>query len=307
MARSIDVSDPQYRERIAAALKEHYFGNRVAPGYLDGEEGRITLNDHLSGRFEIASKYVVPWIHQNFDLSGMTIIEVGSGTGSATLALAQVAKSVDCYEIHSGSVVLAEERLRFWGVDNVNFRQGLFDRHCEFVTSGGKADAIVFYAVLEHMTHEECLTVLELSWKILRSGGILVTAETPNRFSIIDEHTSWLPFFSQLPRSIQILYAANSPREEFRWAIAEAAKSGTESALESMTRWGSGISFHEFELAIGKNIHDFIVLDGYEDEITRLCPMSAIDRALQSLFAEFKIQAHRAFSRRHLYFVAQKP
>ena len=204
MAKPINISDPAYYARLSDSLKEHYFLN-VAEGYLDGPEGQVTLTDHIHRRYEIASGYVVPWLQQKFDLSRMSLIEVGSGTGSATLALAPVAKSVECYEIDPGSVAVAQERLKFWDIENVHFNATLFDERCELVQADGKADAIVFYAVLEHMTHEECLNVLRLSWRVLRPGGILVVAETPNRFSMMDEHTSWLPFFSQLPRAIQVL------------------------------------------------------------------------------------------------------
>lgn len=305
-SKPIDTSNPAYRARLTDALKEHYFRGQVAEGYLDSPEGQVTLNDHLHGRSELAARHVVPWLRRRFELSSMTLIEVGSGTGSATLALAGEAKSVECYEIHAGSLAVAAERLSFWGIENVRLQAALFDERCALVQQGGHADAVVLYATLEHMTLDECLSVLALSWRVLRPGGILVVAETPNRLNMVDEHTSWLPFFSQLPRALQVKYAPKSPREEFRWAIAHAGESGPEQAMEAMTRWGSGISFHEFELAIGSDIHDMIVLDGYEPEITGLFPLNPIDRTLESIFAQFGIKAHRAFTRRQMYFVVQK-
>ena len=73
-----------------------------------------------------------------------------------------------------------------------------------------------------------------------------------------------------------------------------------------MTRWGSGISFHEFELAIGEDVHRHIVLDGYEREITALLPVTPVDTTLQKIFDQFKIHAHLAFTRRSLYLVLKK-
>ena len=249
---------------------------------------------------------MVPWLGRKLALSDMSLIEVGSGTGSSTLALAQVAQSVECYELHGGSITVARDRLNYWDIENVRLHQRPFDADCEFVQAGGKADGVVLYAVLEHMTHDECLAVLALAWRVLRPGGALVVAETPNRFSMLDEHTSWLPFFSQLPRAIQVLYASKSPREEFRWAIARAAESGPQQAIEAMIRWGSGISFHEFELAIGDDIHARIVLDGYEPEITHMVPVSDLDMTIEAAFQRWGVKAHRAFTRRHLYLVAIK-
>jgi ubiquinone/menaquinone biosynthesis C-methylase UbiE len=288
------------------ALEKNYFVG-VLDGYLDTEEGKNSLADHTAGRYQIAADQVMPWLHRKFDLSERTVIEIGSGTGSSTLALAQVARSVECYELNQYATAVARERLDFWGITNVHFHSTLFDEKCELVQSGGTATAIMLYAALEHMTHEECLAILALSWRILRPGGILVIAETPNRFSFVDEHTSLLPFFSQLPREIQVRYAVRSPRDDFRWAIAEAGREGHEKALEAMTRWGSGISYHEFELGIGQDVHQFVVLDGYEPEITNIVPVSEIDTILQTVFKQFGVQAHRAFTRRSLYLVLQKP
>lgn len=307
MIRRVDVSDPAYRDLMTAVLTEHYFSGRVADGYLDSAAGKTNLNDHIGSRYELAATFVLPWLQREVDLAGMSIIEIGSGTGSFTLALANACRAVECYELHAGSVTVARERLNYWGANNVHFHEDLFNESCVFVKGGGIADAVVLYAVLEHMTHAECLGILALAWRLLRPDGVLVVAETPNRFCALDEHTSWLPLFSQLPRAIQVLYAANSPREEFRWAITQATASGHDNAIDAMTRWGSGISFHEFELAIGKDVHDRIVLDGYEPEIVSMVPITWIDTAIESLFKQVNINVHRAFTRRHMYLVAKKP
>jgi ubiquinone/menaquinone biosynthesis C-methylase UbiE len=223
---------------------------------------------------------------------GMKMVEIGSGTGSSTLAFAHAVGSTECYELDNHSTAVALERLAFWGIENVYFNSVLFsvlfDEECPFVQSGSQADGVILFATLEHMAHEEALRVLSLSWRIVRPGGIIIVADTPNRFSIIDQHTSWLPFFAQLPRAIQVLYSAKSPREQFRRAIADASKLSQTQALNAMVRWGSGISFHEFELAIGDGVHEYIVLDGYEPEIARLIPISEIDTTLKMIFHAFR-------------------
>ena len=305
MRGRVDVHDPVYRDRVSAVLKQHYF-THVEEGYLDTDLGRNMLADHVARRYEQVIQSIVPWLEQKYDLSGRSMIEIGSGTGSSTLALAQVAQSVTCFEIHAGAIAVARERLQFWGMENARINEALFDTECEFVRAGGTADAIVFYAVLEHMTLQECLDALRLAWSVLRPGGILLVAETPNRLSVMDEHTSRLPFFTQLPRELQVLYAPRSPRRDFRWAIAAAARESTEAALMMMTRWGVGVSFHEFELAIGDEIHQAITLDGYEPEITNIFPVTDVDTTLVYQFKSVGVSAHRAFTRRMMYFVAEK-
>jgi ubiquinone/menaquinone biosynthesis C-methylase UbiE len=302
----LDINNEKYAARMREVLNEHYYAG-MPQGYLETECGKQDLHAHVRERYRIAARHVVPWLSQRFDLSSMSAIEVGSGTGSSTLALAEKMKSIDCYELYPSSRAIASARLGFWGIGNVEFHATLFDEQCDYVRSGGRTDAVLLYATLEHMTAEECLAVLALSWRVLRSHGILIVAETPNRFCMVDHHTSWLPFFSQLPREIQVLYAPRSPREDFRQAIAEAGRRGRAEALEAMTRWGSGISFHEFELAIGNEVHSQIVLDGYEPEITSIFPVGAMDSALQALFEQFRVSVNRAFTRSSMFFVVEKP
>jgi protein-L-isoaspartate O-methyltransferase len=304
--RPVDPHDTEYVACMQRSLARHYF-NHVSPNYLETQLGKDNMRDHVSRRYEWAAHHVMPWLARRFDLSPMTVIEIGSGTGSSTLALAQVAAAVECYELHDGATAVARDRLSFWGTPNVQCHSVLFDKRCRFIKKGGRADAILLYATLEHMYAEECLDILALGWRILRPGGFMAIAETPNRLSMLDEHTSLLPFFSQLPREIQVRYAPRSPRDDFRWAIADAAHRGHGKALDMMTRWGSGVSYHEFELALGDEVHSWIVLDGYEPEIAEIFPVTAIDTTLQDLFQQLDVRAHRAFTRRNLFFVLQKP
>jgi len=304
LKRRIDVRNEQFVERITAALKRNYFSNSP-PDYLESAEGKKDLLDHVIFRYQMFADFYVPWLLSRYDLSPMRIVEIGSGTGCSTLAFAPVVKSIDCYELSVGSTEVAKERLGFWAIENVTFHPELFDARVAKHREGGKLDAVLLCACLEHMTHEECLTVLSICWKMIRPGGILIVAETPNRFSMIDEHSSWLPLFSMLPREIQIAYAGRSPREGFRTVIANALKKGK--GIEAMTRWGSGVSFHEFEIAIGNEVHDLITLNGYEPEMTSFFPVTKIDKMLQIVFQRFRIKANIAFTRRNLNFVVQKP
>jgi predicted O-methyltransferase YrrM/Flp pilus assembly protein TadD len=293
------------RESSSATLAElaPYLGK--SPSYAALLERENT--SHIDGCYRIAATHIVPWLATRFDLSEMTAVEVGSGTGGSTLAFAKAMRSVHCFEIHEPSIAVARARLGFRDIDNVCLHSGLFDETCALVRSGCVVDAVILNATLQHMTAEECLSILTLSWRVLRAGGFLAVAGTPNRFSLVDTQTSHLPPFSQLPKEIQVLYAAKSPREDSRGEIGQARREGPGEALETTTLWGSGISFHEFELAIGDDFHKAIVLDGYENDITACCPVSPAETAIERLFSEFGINVHRAFTRSSMFFVAQKP
>jgi len=309
-SRGIDVHDATYVARMKKVLRKHYY-HESGEEFLESDCGKRDLKHHLSERYEMAANHVVPWLKSRYNLTAWNVIEVGSGTGSSTLALSQSVQSITCFEISRNSTAIATERLACWDVQNVKFVDELFDRKCRFVKSGRRADAILLFATLEHMTHKECLSILEVAWETVAPGGALIVADTPNRFSFVDEHTAWLPFFASLPREIQVAYAKHSPREDFRSSIDRAQKAWPsfwgKRAAYAMTRWGSGISYHEFELAIGMDVHRYVTLDGMEPEITSLIPIDEIDEGLRTLLAKYSSHVHRAFSRRSFYLVLEKP
>jgi hypothetical protein len=157
------------------------------------------------------------------------------------------------------------------------------------------------------MTLDEAIAVLTLSWNVIKPGGVIIVADTPNRFSPVDNHTSHLPLFSQLPPEVRIRYAERSPRSMFREAIAEAGARGPEQAMERLVRLGNGISFHEFELALGEKVHDSIILTGHEQPMVKLHGVGPREKFVVSLFEDLKLKVSPAFTRLNMNFVMQKP
>jgi S-adenosylmethionine-dependent methyltransferase len=97
------------------------------------------------------------------------------------------------------------------------------------------------------MTPDECLSSLSAYWRKMRPGTLLGVIDTPNRLWLYDDHTSGLPFFHWLPGEIAIRYSAASQRQ----GIAALHEDTSAAGILRLQRWGRGISFHEFELAIG--------------------------------------------------------
>jgi hypothetical protein len=107
-------------------------------------------------------------------------------------------------------------------------------------------DLVIFYAVLEHMTHEERRVGMGASWEVLKPGGYCVVTETPNRLWYRDNHTALLPFHHWLPDAVAFEYPWFSKRDYFR----EVYLTQTPERELYFLRRGRGVSFHEFELFI---------------------------------------------------------
>lgn len=110
--------------RIEGALRHHYFA-APSPGpggssYLSTEEGQQDLKDHLQARLENFRRYVVPWLAAHTPLAGRRVLEVGSGTGSFTVALAEQGALVTAVDVAEGSLEVARQRCAAYGVTRRN-------------------------------------------------------------------------------------------------------------------------------------------------------------------------------------------
>ena len=302
-AERLDLTD-DYRRRFTDTLLRTFYRD-LPRDAIDDPSVRAGIDDHLDKRYLVFANHLVPWVRQaRRDLSACVALEIGSGTGASTLAFAPLVKEVVCYEIDEAANDAARERLAYFGCGNVQHRNELFGPGSRFVTSGAKADIIVLCAVLEHMSFEELCTALRTAWGALSSGGLLVIADTPNRFAVMDHHTSLLPYYSALSYEVMVEYAMRySPRAEFRDALHRATADGQR---ELVTRWGRGISYHDLELTIGRDVHEHVVLDGYEPTICAVAPPGIDDALMRFAFREYDIGAHRAFTRSNLYLVLRK-
>jgi hypothetical protein len=72
-------------------------------------------------------------------------------------------------------------------------------------------------------------------------------------------------------------------------------------------RWGSGLSFHEFEIAFEQGLNGLILCNGYEYEIINWFVPNTEERMLVSYFLDREIKQDIGFARTVLNFVFQKP
>lgn len=212
-------------------------------------------------RYAYAKDVILPWIARSASLDGF-VVEFGCGNASVTAALAGRTESVLGLDIDAGAVEDGRTRLAARGVSNVELVSGLFDELVASVEARrGEIDLMVLFAVLEHMTIEERLRILATARDTVSPAGAIAIVESPNRLLWWDYHTSVLPFFGMLPDELALLYATRSERPEFVAAIAAANRSST-----ALTRWGRGVSFHEFELVF-EDFPDNVVGCNYEPEL----------------------------------------
>jgi protein-L-isoaspartate O-methyltransferase len=287
---------PQHQEFEAYLRANFYAGRPLAPP---------DLNEHLFKREDRIRAQVVPWVANTIDLASAAVLEVGSGTGSSTAAFASHVRHIHAFEISTRATEASLARLKLFEHHNVSVVNAEFNAY----SSLPPIDVVLLYAVLEHMTWPEMRATVGAAWDKLRPGGVMVVCETPNRLALYDYHTSWIPFFQQLPPELQREYAERSTREGYRESIRSSQHLGRDEFDLFMTRWGHGISYHEFELLFSEEFHKWIVADGYEEEILPIAPRYAEDDILEFAFSRRTGLEHisPAFRRWYLYFIARKP
>jgi ubiquinone/menaquinone biosynthesis C-methylase UbiE len=300
------VSEDPFASSYSDYLRANYFTG-FEQAYLNSDQFKHDVAEHVHRRTTRFHDHLVPWIGRVFDLKGATALEIGSGTGSSTLAFSPYVEKLHCYEIDEKSTRAAKERMRLFNVSNVSFEGELFGPQCRFIQDGKVADVVLFVAVIEHMTFEEMSTCLRAAYACLRPGGIIVVAETPNRLTVTDYHSSWINFYQWLPPEIRERYYDRSPRQHFAHDIGAVRAKNPFHTAERLTRWGNGVSYHDFELALGNDVHNCVVADGWEDEVRPLAPVFKDDEVLTDIFTKWDIKANKAFARSWLYFILKKP
>lgn len=237
-SRFRSISDPATAELRQRLIE---FRNATARSTAGDHED---LQNHLVRRLDDNRRQVIPWLDAARPLNGAAVLEIGCGTGSATVALAEQGARVTSIDIDSRAIEVAKERCRLYGVEATFVATNAAE--LPEPISSQRFDFILFFASLEHMTHAERLAAMTRTWQMLPSGGLWGVIETPNRLWYFDHHTAHLDFFMWLSDELAADYARFSPRDDVRGAI-----DGADDRLLTVRRLGRGVSFHEFDLTLG--------------------------------------------------------
>jgi ubiquinone/menaquinone biosynthesis C-methylase UbiE len=226
---------------VRESIQTHFHqGWRARENYSEGFY-QHDLNAHLNARLANTRRFVIPWINSARGLKDMRVLEIGCGTGSSTVALAEQGAHVTAIDIDAAALEVARERCRVHRV-----AADITEANAEKLTAFGPMDAVLYFATLEHLNHAERLRSLAEAWSLLPVGGLLVIIETPNRLWFFDSHTSRLPFYHWLPDDLAFLYSRFSPKEIFKDSYRELSAEATDHFL----RRGRGVSYHEIDVAI---------------------------------------------------------
>ncbi|OQX12288.1 MAG: hypothetical protein BWK76_17915 [Desulfobulbaceae bacterium A2] len=292
---------------VQDVLLETYYRNHDR-SFLESEAGRLDMEANVNGRYLKSLQHIVPWVARQIELAGTTIVEIGCGPGSSTAAFAHFARKIYGYDIDGKSIDAARKRAEILGQDNAEFFLVTPENLLPAIVRAHAAeqvDIFLLFAVLEHMTIKERHEAISACWEMLRDGGLLVICETPNLLQYYDFHTSVLPFFHMLPSELCARYAVKSTRAGFNQDFSSHPMRPEEVELK-MSRWGRGVSYHDFELAIGDDYAEHLVANGYEEEILTWFSDSVEEQVLRYYLWAKKINIPVGFARVALHLIFRK-
>lgn len=244
------VLAPEKEAVLLEAMKATFLHGR-----LGCDDWRPIVEAELRRRFYWFKHRYIPWMNGIAPLEGANILEIGAGTGCATVPLLEAGAQVTSVDISTKDLQIAELRAKLHNVaDRVSF-------HCMNAADIGSAfsgfqfDMISYFASLEHMTYGERLSSLRAAWSLLSSGQFLAVCDTPNRLWYYDDHTALQNFFHWLPDDIAVDYAVRTAREKFNTDFDR--RNGD--VITRLCRWGRGVSYHDFEIAFDADISQFEV------------------------------------------------
>lgn len=237
----IDVSN---LKKIEMSIRENYHQGWRSEKKYTSEAYAGDLRAHLIGRLDGDRITYIPWLNKTVKLKGANILEIGCGTGSSTVALAEQGANVTGIDIDEGALKVARDRCNIYNVPATLISGNATEVYNDLRSQ--KFDLIIFYACMEHMVYSERIDSLKKYYDLIPKGACLSIVETPNRLWYFDNHTSFLPFFHWLPDNVAFDYSKFSNRINFK----ELYHEHSDEKFLHFLRRGRGFSFHELEIAL---------------------------------------------------------
>lgn len=297
-------------DQLRKLLRNTYFPSWYTgidmESFYNSDTAQIAFDNHLFRRLEMDRYRFIPWIDNDVPLENASILEIGCGTGSASLAMAEQGAMMTAIDVHEEALEVAKFRCHIHGLSNISFIQGNA-QDIEDLTNNNCFDLIIFFAVLEHMTLEERKKSLKAAWKILPVGKHICIFETPNRLWPYDGHTSNLPFFNWLPDEIALEYSNMSPLYPFNKRF----RNLSADSMLSFIREGRGFSFHEIDLFLTnfskyEIVSDLITFLSIRNPAILLKRIMEQEGKREKLLNSYVPDRHRGFFRQHINLLIKK-
>jgi S-adenosylmethionine-dependent methyltransferase len=285
LKRNQIILDDSQLKKIELSIRENYHQGWRSEKNYTSEAYTNDLRAHLIDRVETDRVTYIPWFNKTVQLEGANILEIGCGTGSSTIALAEQGAIVTGIDLDEGALKVARDRCEIYNVPVTI----IFGNACDVFNQlqNQKFDIIIFYACVEHMVYKERIDCLRKYYDLLPNGSYLSIVETPNRLWYFDTHTSLLPFFHWLPNNVAFDYSRFSNRINFKELYFEHSD---EKFLHFLRR-GRGFSFHELEIALDISAEKFNVVD----YIRHSLPQDSLDNEFHKLLTQINPKISKGF------------
>jgi len=251
------LNSDQQDELRNSLLNNHFTVNRgYDKRYLKSNFGKKAMADAAENRLIAARYTLMPWLSKNINLDNSIILEIGCGSGSGTVALAEQAQYVFGLDIDSDIIAVAKDRCRIHNINNVEFYNSNI---MDFEQKGSEnINVVVFFASLEHMLWNDRKSALKKAWDLLPNNGYLIIIDTPNRLFFYDGHTTDLPFYNWLPDDVSFEYIKNKSNHLLNHLDSNISK-------PELLLKGRGISYHELEISLSRTIDQIKVIDSLNE------------------------------------------
>jgi 2-polyprenyl-3-methyl-5-hydroxy-6-metoxy-1,4-benzoquinol methylase len=158
---------------------------------------------------------------RSYFTSESTVFEFGCGTGSTAIAHAPFVKRIDCIDISSKMLEIAQQKAEREGIFNITFQQATIER---FNASADSYDVVMAHSIL-HLLENPGFAIAKAA-KLLKPGGAFVTSTV----CLGDSSSLWkyllpvLKFFRVIPdvktltrRQLDQLFADAGFEVDYQW------------------------------------------------------------------------------------------
>lgn len=194
----------EFERRLARYMGGYDSSSPLAPRY------RAWYEDHAGGRSDWFREDLIWRLESAHPLSGRRVLDLGCGTGSSSVVLAEHGAVVVGVDTEQMNLDVATQRAKDLGMEHC----------CSFVripylgveTSllpfrNESFDLCTLIGVLEHMLPSERRACAAEIRRVLKPGGELFIFDTPNRAYPLDHHTTHLWFLGWMPQALAARYA----------------------------------------------------------------------------------------------------